>query len=56
MKFLLTGASGFLGRHILETLRQYEVITLGRKSGDILADVSDLKIDLPQVDIVIHAA
>ena len=60
MKILLTGASGFLGRHISSNLREinYTIIQLGiEKSCDIACDLS---LDIPKltsdIDIVIHAA
>ena len=58
-RLLFTGASGFLGNHILPLLREsYEVDTVG------LTDADDLKVDLavetPELtrpyDVVLHAA
>ncbi|HQT58819.1 NAD-dependent epimerase/dehydratase family protein [Daejeonella sp.] len=56
MKILLTGSSGFLGRHILEVLSDFEIITLSRREADICIDLSQDKRELPVVDVVIHAA
>src|SRR5690606_7809765 len=58
MKILLTGASGFLGKALVTSLkRNHELITLGRSdSNDIQADLSQEIPTLPQVDLVIHAA
>ncbi len=55
---LLTGATGFVGRHLLPMLEDYAVHTLGRSPGcDI---VCDLEWDTPRLersyDMVIHLA
>lgn len=58
-KLLLTGGSGFLGRHVKPILdKQYEVTTCGVSDGnDIRCDLSvaNPKLDY-QYDIVLHAA
>jgi thioester reductase-like protein len=47
MKYLLTGASGFLGRHILEALPRENVTTLGRgKTNDLVVNLSTSVPDL----------
>lgn len=55
---LLTGHSGFLGQYILKHLEEnYRVITVGRKNGDIICDLSTSKPSSPeQIDMVVHAA
>ncbi len=57
--YLLTGASGFLGRKLHEVLSQTnKVITLGRKAGNSIS--CDLSVAIPEitipVDCVVHAA
>jgi nucleoside-diphosphate-sugar epimerase len=56
MKLLLTGSTGFLGKVILEQLRNYDIITLGRKDCDIQSDLTTGPVVLPEVSAVIHAA
>ncbi|WP_296704958.1 NAD(P)-dependent oxidoreductase [Algoriphagus sp.] len=58
MIILLTGASGFLGHEIFDTLKsEHEVITLGRSdSNNIKSDLSHEIPNLPKSDIIIHAA
>lgn len=56
---LLTGASGFVGRHILPILQQnYEVTTCGRKAGQNL--ICNLAREVPvfnhAFELVVHAA
>lgn len=48
MKVLLTGASGYLGQHVLESLRSrgYEVVILGRNRPAGAEDVPWLNVDL----------
>jgi nucleoside-diphosphate-sugar epimerase len=55
---LLTGFAGFVGRNILPFLKKsYNVFTLGRKSADILLDISS---DIPKMfqgfDVILHLA
>lgn len=53
---LLTGASGFLGEHLLKKLN-IKWVTLGRNSqSDIIVDLSNQIPVLPKVDLVIHSA
>lgn len=53
---LLTGASGFLGKHISKELNT-KVVTVGRNShSDIIIDLSQEIPLLPEVDLVIHIA
>jgi nucleoside-diphosphate-sugar epimerase len=57
MKILLTGSSGFLGKHIFSYLNQeYDIYTLSRTHSSINCDLSVLQPILPIVDIVIHSA
>jgi len=56
MKIILTGASGFLGRHIATYFAAEELYTLGRTSGTIIADLQTDIPDLPKADLVIHAS
>ncbi|GAB3218799.1 NAD-dependent epimerase/dehydratase family protein [Algoriphagus aestuariicola] len=57
MKYLLTGAYGFLGRHILGSLQGADVITLGRRpENDIACSLGESVPSLPVVDVVIHCA
>lgn len=57
MKILLTGSSGFLGKHIFSYLNQeYDLYTLSRTHSNINCDLSVLQPTLPIVDIVIHSA
>ncbi len=57
MKILLTGSSGFLGKHIFSYLNQkYDIYTLSRTHSSINCDLSVLQPTLPIVDIVIHSA
>jgi len=56
MKLLLTGASGFLGKIIKNTLNKNEVISLARSNADINIDLTINVPQLPYVDIVIHSA
>lgn len=59
-RILVTGGTGFLGRHILKGLRArgFTVNSLGRAPGnDIVADLShDIPGNLVHSDIVVHAA
>lgn len=57
MKVLLTGASGFLGNVILQSLVDFNhVITLSRTKADVVVDLSLEAISLPSVDLVVHCA
>ena len=60
---LITGASGFLGNHVLSAVKEkYNVITMGRSSINhtgmhLSYDFADKKIiNLPGIDYVIHCA
>ena len=68
LKVLVTGASGFVGRHLLRELQNHkvEIITVGRKKSDFRPDIevkdvfdlnsSDWDQILVGIDIVIHLA
>jgi GlcNAc-P-P-Und epimerase len=59
MKILLTGASGFLGSAIKQSLGDlnHELLTVGRDaSNEIQADLRSFQGQLPHVDLVVHAA
>jgi len=59
MNVLLTGASGFLGKYIIEELkeRKYNIDTLGRNiTNTITCDLSKSIPQLKEYDLVIHAA
>jgi nucleoside-diphosphate-sugar epimerase len=56
LNILITGASGFLGRNIISTLKG-EIYTLGRsKESNIIQDLGVKIPKLPLVDLVIHSA
>jgi nucleoside-diphosphate-sugar epimerase len=58
LKLLLTGASGFLGRSIVETLSSVASLrTLGRTAGnDIVCDLSSVVPVMEPVGMIVHAA
>ena len=58
MKALITGATGFLGKHLVEELKNnYEVFRLSRsKDCDIVCDISKKAPTLGMYDLVVHAA
>jgi nucleoside-diphosphate-sugar epimerase len=61
MKYLLTGASGFLGNYLIRNVAKFnhELITLGRSSSnDIICDLSHKipKFEKQSIEVVIHAA
>ena len=59
MKFLITGASGFLGRHLVSVIKDsHSVNTLGRSSEDnIQTDItSPIETLGERYDIVVHSA
>lgn len=67
MNLLMTGASGFLGHHLLaELIKHYRITTLGRQAGadqtaihrHITCDLAEQTPDLPAepFDLVVHAA
>lgn len=59
MRVLLTGGTGFIGRHSYRALRQagHEVIRLARRGADLNADVRCLSPDsVPRVDAIVHLA
>lgn len=60
MKALVTGASGFLGKHVIQELErlQYDIDTIGRNdSATIKADISkEVPLLSQRYDLVIHVA
>jgi len=57
MKYLLTGASGFLGKYILEALNRTDVVTLGRSEyNDLVYNLGESIPELTPMDTVIHCA
>jgi nucleoside-diphosphate-sugar epimerase len=56
MKMLLTGATGFLGKIVLDNLKEFDIISLGRKECDINVDFVYNQFVAPQVDVVLHSA
>lgn len=60
MRVVITGASGFLGKHLVSKLRQsqeanIEIVGVSRQKIDGLLQVSDYK-DTPKGDVLIHLA
>lgn len=56
MKILLTGASGFLGKYILDELQSDTIVTIGRNNATIICDLSKEVPHLAGIELVIHAA
>ena len=56
IKILVTGASGFIGKHLIPILinEGYEIIEINRKDGDVANEITWGK--LPKSDLVIHLA
>lgn len=56
-KYLITGARGFIGKHILKSLAESNVHTLGRSlQNQLQFDIADNLPVLDAHDVVIHAA
>lgn len=59
MKVLVTGASGFIGRHVVKALwkRSHEVLTMDCVGQvDYVADITKPLAPIPELDAVIHLA
>jgi GlcNAc-P-P-Und epimerase len=57
MNILLTGAHGFLGKHILNNLTAHQVITVGRHpNDDVSADITRTIPNLPSANMIVHVA
>jgi nucleoside-diphosphate-sugar epimerase len=61
MKVLVTGASGFVGRALVEELRHadaaYEVHPLGREAGDLSQEgVADAAVATSRPEVIVHGA
>lgn len=56
MKLLLTGSTGFLGRIIKETLKDYNITGLARSNSDINTNLATTMPILGKYDLVIHTA
>lgn len=69
MKLLLTGSSGFVGRHLLEKLADFDLHLIGRNNGKLFSDYSKFRVFQSEInadtdyadalafrDVVIHCA
>ena len=59
MKIAVTGATGFIGQHVINALKQTdaEIITVSRKAGDVMMDISNVSYEmLGYPDVLIHLA
>jgi nucleoside-diphosphate-sugar epimerase len=56
MKIILTGASGFLGQHILRYFITEDIVTVGRFEGNVKVHLDKEIPVLPVCDLVIHSA
>jgi nucleoside-diphosphate-sugar epimerase len=56
-KILVTGSSGFIGTHLVKSLKEqgHIIVEADRKNGIDLCDLSTVQ-SLPDVDIVVHLA
>lgn len=57
MRILLTGSTGFIGKHIYDVIsKSNTVVTIGRKGCHIAYDFTKIKNDIPEADLLIHCA
>lgn len=57
MNILITGSSGFLGKHLVDELNKFNIVTLNRTEGNIKCDLAS---EIPKINskfhIIIHNA
>ncbi len=56
MKILITGSSGFIGKHVVKALKNESITTLARTNANIICNLYKEIPLLPQVDLVVHIA
>jgi nucleoside-diphosphate-sugar epimerase len=56
LEILLSGNSGFLGKHIHKTLFTHNIMTIGKTNSDYMYDIQNEIDTLPYFNIVIHSA
>lgn len=56
MKILISGSSGFLGKILVDGLKDFNLQSIGRKSANYICDLEFETCDLGHFDLVVHAA
>lgn len=58
MRILLTGSSGFVGKHLIEVLKRkkHTIVEFSRSSGGNILDPTTITPRVKGIDIIIHAA